>query len=486
VNAVLFNPRAAPAHRRLPLSALSIARVLPERHPWELVDGNVDADAEARLDALGARPRTVLLVTVMPGPQLRAATPICRALKAKHPGLLIAWGGYFPTLHPEACAQDAGVDCVVTGPGEGAVVPLLDAIEAGQDVTSVPGVAAWRDRALVRTPPGPPRRSSDFGPFPYARLDMDRYAAPTFLGRRTFNHHSSVGCPYFCNFCAVVPVYQGRWIPDPAEAVLAAARELHERHGADAIEFHDNNFFAWEKRTREVADGLRGLGVAWWGEGRVDTMLGFSGDTWEAMSRGGLKMVFLGAESGDQAALDAMDKGGLEVGDIAELNRVAARHGIVPEFSFVLGNPGDPEGDVSRSLALVRTLKRDNPRCEIILYLYTPVPMPGPLDTARAQGFSFPDTLDGWISAGWRTFDGRRTASTPWMDRGLVRRVYDFEAVLHARYPSVSDRNLRSWQRAVLRVLAEPRWRAAATWRPLGIKALQRAWGYRRPEEMGF
>lgn len=486
MNVVLFNPRAAPAHRRLPLSALSIARVLPERHPWTLVDGNVEPGAERRLGELCGRPGTALLVTVMPGPQLRAATPICRALKAQHPALTVAWGGYFPTLHPEACARDPGVDLVVTGPGEGAVLPMLDALEAGRDPTTVAGVAAWRGGALARTPAAAPRRSSDFGSFPYARLDMDRYAAPTFLGRRTFNHHSSVGCPYFCNFCAVVPVYQGRWIPDPAEAVIGTVRELHSRYGADAIEFHDNNFFAWEKRTREVADGIAPLGVAWWGEGRVDTMLAFSGQAWESMARGGLKMVFLGAESGDQAALDAMDKGGLRVEDIAALNRVAMRHGVVPEFSFVLGNPGDPEGDVARSLDLVRRLKGDNPRCEIILYLYTPVPMPGPLDAARAQGFAFPDTLDGWISADWRTFDGRRTASTPWMDGALARRVYDFEAVLHARFPSVSDRRLGAWQRAVLRVLAEPRWRAGATWRPLGIKALQRAWGYRRPEEMGF
>ena len=54
--------------------------------------------AEARLDVLCARPDTVLLVTVMPGPQLAAATPICRRLKARFPRLTIVWGGYFPTV----------------------------------------------------------------------------------------------------------------------------------------------------------------------------------------------------------------------------------------------------------------------------------------------------------------------------------------------------------------------------------------------------
>jgi anaerobic magnesium-protoporphyrin IX monomethyl ester cyclase len=58
--------------------------------------------------------------------------------------------------------------------------------------------------------------------------------------------------------------------------------------------------------------------------------------------------------------------------------------------------------------------------------------------------------------------------------------------VLHARWPSVSDRNLRSWQRGVLRLLGAPRYQMKMYARPYGIRALQRVWGYRRPEEMGF
>lgn len=482
MNVVLFNPRAQKAHRRLPLSLLHLARVL-ER--WELVDANVEPDAEARLESLCARPDTVLLVSVMPGPQLRAATPICRRLKARHPGLRIVWGGYFPTVHAEVCAHEAAVDFVVVGQGERTLPELLAALDGG-DPLAVPGVVGLRGGEVVKAPARPVHRSSDFGPLPYDRVDMERYAARTFLGQRTYNHHSSVGCPFFCNFCAVVNMFEGRWIPDPAEDVVAAVSTLVGRHGADAIEFHDNNFFAWEARTAEVARGLTPLGVRWWGEGRIDTMLGFSGATWEAMARSGLAMVFFGAESGDQASLDAMDKGGLRVEDIRALNRLAKRHGIRPEFSFVLGNAVDAARDVDASLRLARELKIENPTCEIILYLYTPVPLPGQWDEAERRGFRFPTTLDEWIGEAWSGFDGRRTASTPWVDEALVRRVYDFEAVLHARYPSVSDQHLTRLQRGVLRALATPRWRLQVYRRPHEIKALARLWGYRRPEEMGF
>lgn len=484
MNVVLFNPRAQKAHRRLPLSILMVARVL--RHPWVIVDANVEPDASARLDALCAVPGTVLLVTVMPGPQLAAATPICRSLKMRFPALIVVWGGYFPTVHPEACARDAGVDLVVIGQGEQTAPALLDALEAGRDPVEVPGVAVWRDGALRKAPGRGNVRPADFADPPYERLDMERYAARTFLGKRTYNHHTSAGCPYFCNFCAVVNMFEGRWIPDPAEHVIRIVRRLATEYRADAVEFHDNNFFAWEKRVAEVSRGIAPLGLSWWGEGRIDTMLGFSGATWEAMARSGLRMVFLGAESGDQDALDGMDKGGLTVADTLALNRVAGAHGIRPEFSFVLGNPGEPERDVARSLSLIRRLKAENPDCEIILYMYTPVPLPGMYDDAKKQGFTLPTTLDGWQEPTWARYDRRRDPRTPWLTEGLVRSVYDFETVLHARYPTVSDLGLAPWQRRTLSALAAARYRMGWYRFPVELRVMQRAWSYRRPEEMGF
>ena len=485
---VLVNPRAQTAHRRLPLSVLFLARGIPEHHTWSLHDANVDPRALAEAEAAVARDPagTVLLVTVMPGPQLREATPWCRAIKARYPRVTVVWGGYFPSVYPESVARDRGVDFVVINQGEGTLRELIGALEQGQDPLTVPGLAGWRDGALVAAPARPMAVSSGFGPAAYHRLDMERYAARTFLGKRTFNHHSSVGCPYVCNFCAVTSVAGGRWLADPASEVVSVVTHLATQYRADAIEFHDNNFFAAEGRVAAVARGIEKLGVRWWGEGRIDTMLRWTDTTWQAMADSGLKMVFFGAESGDQDALDAMDKGGLQVAETVALNRRAKAFGVVPEFSFVLGNPADPQGDIERSLQLIERLKRDNEACEIILYIYTPVPLPGMLDREEAAGFAFPDTLDGWLDPSWHRYEDRRDPGTPWLEPRLVRRVRDFEAVLHARWPSVSDRNLQGWQRRVLRALARPRVAARVYRRPVGLQALLRLWHYRRPEEMGF
>ncbi len=486
MNIVLYNPRAQRSHRRLPLSLLALARVIPSPHTWVLVDDNVDSTASADLDRLCAVTDTVLFVTVMPGPQLRVAVPACRQLKARFPSLGIWWGGYFPGIHADAVLADPVIDGVVLGLGEGTVPALLEALAGARRLRDVPGIAFREDGAVVRTVGAPIAASSAFADFPYERLDMDRYAARTWLGKRTYNHHSSVGCPYVCNFCAVVNVYNGRWLPDPAEHVVRVVTRLAREYRADAIEFHDNNYFAWEKRTKEVAEGIADLGVSWWGEGRIDTMLGFAGATWESMARSGLKMVFYGAESGDDEVLARMDKGGLRVADIGSLNRLARRHGVRPEFSFVLGTPGDPEREASRTFELIRTLKRENPDCEIILYLYTPVPLPGMYDTATAGGFAFPTTLDDWIGPVWSGFSHRRSPLTPWITPGLIRRVADFETVLNARFPTHTDMRLGAPSRAGLRALGRLRWATGAYRAPLELKALLKLLRYRQPEEMGF
>ena len=169
-----------------------------------------------------------------------------------------------------------------------------------------------------------------------------------------------------------------------------------------------------------------------------------------------------------------------------------AEYGIVPEFSFVLGNPPDPEADARATLQLIRRVKRVNPLAEIILYLYTPVPLAGDLyDEAQAGGFAFPQTLDEWISPAWLDFSQRRSSALPWLPQPLHARLRDFERVLNAYYPTSTDPRLRGAGAAAAR-----RWalRAAAAWRyhlqiyrfPLELRLLQHWVAYQRPETSGF
>ena len=317
---------------------------------------------------------------------------------------------------------------------------------------------------------------------------MERYVRSTFLGRRTLPHHSSYGCPFTCNFCAVVNLAKGRWRAQSAKRTAAVVRRLERDYGADAVEFYDNNFFVDEARVREFSERTVDREIGWWGEARIDTLLGYAESTWKLMAESGLRMVFLGAESGSDEVLKRMNKGGTATAEkTIEIARRMAEYGIVPELSFVLGNPPEPVKDTEQTIAFIRRVKRVNPSSEIVLYLYSPVPLAGVLyEEAKASGFRFPETLEEWISPEWQAFSQRRSLSTPWIERSLRRRVFDFERVLNAYCPTSTDRRLRGLRRGVPRAVSAWRYHLEVYRYPFELRALHKIMSYQRPETTGF
>ena len=472
------------------MSLLALGALLEGKHDYVIVDGNLERDPVGVIEELVRdRGADILGVTVMPGPQLSQAVPLCRALKGRHPNLTIVWGGYFPTQHYEVCLSANYVDYVVRGHGEVTFLSLLEALRAGRDPTALPGLAYKERRTgTIKSNPLAPIPHPDHLPgFPYKRVDVQRYIRSTFLGKRTLPHHSSYGCPFFCNFCAVVNMVNGRWLAESGERTAHVVRNLVRTWSLDAIEFYDNNFFVHEARTVDFAERICDLGICWWGESRIDTLLKYRERSWQLLRDSGLKMVFMGAESGSDETLHRMNKGGTASAD--KTLAIAAKmrqYGIVPEFSFVLGNPPDPEADVCQTLQFIRRLKAINPAAEIILYMYTPVPLAGELyDQARAQGFQFPSTLEEWISPEWQEFAQRRNNHVPWLTDPLRQEVRDFERVLNAYYPTTTNPRLRGLPCWVLRVASGWRYQTGFYRHPIELRALQKAIAYQRPETSG-
>ncbi len=492
MNLILYNPVSTPSRKPvLPMSLLALGALLEGEYDYRIVDGNLIEDPLAELDGLIAgSARPVLAVTVMPGPQLNHSVPLCRQLKARHPELIVIWGGYFPTQHYDVCLQAPYVDYVVRGHGERVFKALLDGLAAQQVPGDLPGLArrGSASDAVVSAPLAPIPEPQQLPAFPYHRIDPPRYVRPTFMGSRTMAHHSSYGCPFLCNFCAVVNMVNGRWLAQSAEKVAAVVQGMVDTWQVDSVEFYDNNFFTDEARTREIAERIAHLDLGWWGEGRIDTMLKYTDRSWQAMAKSGLRMVYLGAESGSDETLQRMDKGGTASTEktllIAERMK---RYDIVPEFSFIVGNPPDPEGDTRQTIAFIRRLKRIEPRAEIILYMYTPVPLAGTLfEQAKATGFRFPDSLEGWVSPEWQAFSERRSVTMPWLGDPLRRHLRDFERVLHAYYPTVTDITLRRLPRWILKSASGWRYHLEFYHFPLELRLLQRLMPYQRPETSGF
>lgn len=489
---VLYNPQSSPGKKPvLPMSLLAVGALLEQRHDYCIVDGNlVDSGVEALSREIEARSATLLGMTIMPGPQLADALPICRELRKRFPALRIAWGGYFPTMHPAVVLASGCVDYVIRGHNEATFAALVDRLAAGEEPGRLPGLVTPADdaEALVRSTPAFVPNIDTLPDFPYHRVDIARYFRRTFMGARTISHHASYGCPFRCNFCAVVNMVDGRFSAQSAEHMAAVVTNLVQNHGADSVEFHDNNFFVGESRIADFAERIRDLGIGWWAYGRIDALDKFKDRTFEKLRDSGLKMVFMGAETGSDEMLERMNKGGKQSAD--QTLRIAARmrdYGIVPEMSFVLGNPPNPDDDVRQSLRFIRRLKSVNPDTEIILYLYSPVPLAGSLfDEARASGFRFPETIDEWADADWVDFAQHRNADLPWLDPAVKRRVANFQKVLHATYPTITDPRLTGFRRAALRALGGWRYRIGFYSNPIELRVLQKLFPYQRPEVSGF
>lgn len=477
---LLVNPRATrPANRRFPLSVMAIGAALPAGTPWEIIDGNrpgVDTFAQIAAHVerpAGGPPVRAVAMTVMTGPQLVAAVDLARRLKARYPDLPIVWGGYFPTLYPTPVLNAPYVDWIVRGQGEATFAELLDVLDGRRDPKQVRGLAF---RAGAESWIGPERPwvgPDDQPPPPYHRIDVDDYLHPTHLGHRTGVYQASMGCPYACNFCGVITMFGRRESFETPARTAGHLAYLVRNHGMDGLHFYDSNFFVREDHAVELCERITPLGLAWWCEARIDAMLRFSDATWRLLRQAGLKMVFFGAESGSDDVLRKMAKR-LTTAETLELAARTRAHGIVPEFSFVLGDPDEPEREIDNTLRFIRRLKTINPASEIITYFYTPTPQRertyGDVDPVSGT----PTSLEGWTEPEWVAWMTHEDPRLPWLDAGLKTRVTNFELVLKSRFPSVHDKTTRRWGQVLAKLAAIPMWRAGRYEDPRVLRAIRR------------
>ena len=479
----LLHPRSAkPRNRRFPLAPLWLGAALEGREEYRIVDGNLDGDPLAELEALHAEtPIELLGVSVMPGPQMAAAIPVCRAFRARHPRVPVVWGGYFPSIYPEAALNAEYVDFAVRGQGQRTLVELLEALRSGSGVGAIRGLS-WKSPGseAVHNPERIFESPDAFPEPPYHRIAAERYVLPTFLGWRTAVHEASVGCPYACSFCGVVTAYGSREKQESPARTERILQGLRRDLAIDAVQFYDNNFFVGEAHAEELMDRMAPLDLAWWCEARIDALLRYSDRTLAKIRKAGARMIFFGAESGSDWVLEQMNKK-LRAEQTLELAARIREHGIVPELSFVVGNPEDPERDIEENLRFIRKIKRLNPDAEIIVQHYIPTPQREGMYGGVDGKLAFPRTPEEWAEPRWMRFTTRVDPDLPWLPRGLKRRIDDFETVLSSRWPTVQDIRMPGWGRGLLRSLSAWRYALGLYRAPLELRWAQQMVNLRKP-----
>jgi len=482
---ILYNPRATrPRNRRLPLSVLAIAAMLEGREEYVIVDGNLDPRPKDTMLAILQQNTVELLAsTVMPGPQTKSTVETLPDVHARFPNVPTVWGGYFPTNYTAAALNAPYVDYAVRGQGDETILELLEVVRRKRDPVTVAGLSYKEpDGRHAHNPERPMKAPGAFPWYPYHRLPMEKYLLPTYLGRRTAVHQASIGCPFSCNFCGVVTFAGNRQKTEPPERTASILRHLKENYGADAVQFYDNNFFLREDNARELAERMMPLKMRWWCEGRVDILLRYSDATLADLRRAGCTMIFVGAESGSDWVLKEMKKQ-LTTEQTLEFASRIRKSGIVAEFSFVIGNPQDPDRDTRECLRFIRKVKRLNPESEIIINTYTPVPQRQEMYGNVEDQVEFPTTPEEWATDRWQRFMTQKDPAAPWLRPRVKRLIDNFDVVVTSRWPTIQDIHLPGWGRRLLKMLSDWRYRLKVYSFPVELKWMRQYFRLRNPKE---
>ena len=475
INPTITSKRSA----RFPLAVLNLSAALDGHYTSSIIDGNIDRDfISSTLQALEGGDADAVGITVMGGPQLQSAIAVSKAIRARFPDKPIVWGGHFPTICADSALRTSYVDYAVRGQGEDTLREVLDAATSGGDARSLARIAglSWRCNGEIVHNVNRAFSANMPRTLPYERLgDPQRYVQRTYLGQRTAAYQAALGCRFRCTFCGVAAMFRGKTALPTAERVERDLRFLTRRFGVDALHMYDHNFFDREQDTLPLLEVLARFQLPWWCFARADALLNLSEQGWSLVRKSRLRMAYIGAESPSDWLLHEVRKG-TRMDQTLEVVDKCRGNGVIPELSFMLAPPHDPEGETQRTFEFIRHIKRIHPGTEIMLYIYAPLP-PAPgsssphversvaqLRDSDGQPLRFPTTADEWAQDRWVRYWCH--TDVPWLTPSLRARIRDFTTVLGCRFPTVTDIRAPRLGKSALRALASWRYRYQRYARP--------------------
>jgi anaerobic magnesium-protoporphyrin IX monomethyl ester cyclase len=256
-----------------------------------------------------------------------------------------------------------GADFVLQGEGEVTLKELLERLEGKSNTAfeNILGLAYRAEGAAHSNPRRPDIHDLDSLALPARDLvDVERYRS-IWLDRHGYfsmNLVSTRGCPFHCNWCAK-PIWGQRYHSRSPQAVAAEMRLLKDSYHPDHLWFADDIFglkpgwlaqFARDVESQAARIPYKCLS-------RVDLLLR-PGEI-DALAQSGAQTIWVGAESGSQKILNAMDKG-TQVEQIGQVRQKLRAAGIGVGFFLQFGYPGETREDIEKTLQMVRDCDPDD------------------------------------------------------------------------------------------------------------------------------
>ena len=287
-----------------------------------------------------------------------AAFEMCRLAKAQ--GCTVVVSSSDSTDHYDKYL-DHNADYIILGEAEQTLLELCNGLRDGKLVPEqVKGLAYRSAGDTAKTAPRPVMHDLDSLPIPawdLANMELYRKAWIDRHGYFSINMSTTRGCPFKCNWCAK-PIYGNRYNARTPEHAFNELRMLYEKYQFNHIWFCDDIFGLKPGWVRRFSQLLRdsGISIRFKIQSRADLLL--KDDQVDPLAEAGCETVWMGAESGSQKILDAMDKG-ITTAQIAEARKQLKAKGIRTAFFLQFGYLGETKEDIQLTLDMLHRLMPD-------------------------------------------------------------------------------------------------------------------------------
>ncbi len=347
---------------------------------------------------------------------------------AKERGCTVIVASSDATDHYEKYLEESA-DYVLPGEAEQSLLELCQCLVKGEHAGQVKGVIYQEDGNMVKTSPRAVMNDPDLLPLPaWDLVDLHDYKKRWMKSKGYFsvNIGTTRGCPFKCNWCAK-PIYGNRYHARSPENVIRELTWLHSLMAFDHVWFCDDIFGlkpGWVSRFAELLKETD-LKFHFKIQSRADLLV--QENYVEALARAGCSSVWMGAESGSQKILDAMEKG-TTITQIRQATALLKKHGIEPSFFIQFGYLGENEEDIDLTIRLIDELKP----AEIGISVSYPLP-----------GTRFYDKVKSELEqkANWSDSDDLALMFHQQYPAGFYRQLHRY---VHTRYRAGLAR--QSWQ----------------------------------------
>jgi radical SAM superfamily enzyme YgiQ (UPF0313 family) len=303
---------------------------------------------------------------------------LAERLRRELPEAFVLVGGHDASREPGWFNHPA-IDAVAIGDGEEVMPPLVDALERGTDIASVPGLVLndLRGGEQRATGTAPARSDLDTLPMP-ARHLISHYAPEYYINFRKplALMETARGCPFKCNFCSVWKFHHSTFREKSPDRVVAELAQIE----APNVFITDDIFWMDVRRGEELARKIKAAGIKKYFtvQTRTDIICKFPHliEMWKDC---GQLAIFLGLESVTDEGLDAVNKSNTAANNVRALS-ILKELGVGYTPNFIVDPAWDRE-DFARLRAWIEETGAYNSGFSVL----TPLPGTDLWDTAKHQ-----------------------------------------------------------------------------------------------------